>query len=470
MRHDAWLVQRGLPVDEHRVAAHEVPPDLLDAARDVRPAEAGRWRDDATRRDAGRSRGSSRLLWRHGRQAAPERRREELRPPQLPSGHAAAAAVGVGEQPGGDGDALRPGAAAQIDHRAVRVLDKVRARVLVRAVDDRAAQYLHVPRRDGLGEGELGREVQRDANLMRPEVHVGRDDGAAAEIDALAHHVGAEEARLPLEHLLDALRVLLVGLAAASGRVNHRRHTPAHLVPRGEVPIHHSLVRHRAVPVPTARRRRRLPTRRRRVLVGLLLLDAVQRLDRGEDLVEEDILRVVEQLVAHLCRRPEPVGRHDDKFLKEGVGVERWVELAEQLRLGLPQRRHPLARVRRVEEEGLAHLRRAALRRRLVHLHRLCRRLVHLLRLLVVLVLVVVVAALSVIGGHRRRGGGGCRHAPVPRRSARAAHRRQAELLVCREGALRQRADEELATVHLEAARGTTAPRALVRRRPQRAG
>ena len=236
---------------------------------------------------------------------------------------------------------------------------------------------------------------------------------------------GAGAARLSLEHLLDALRVLLVGLAAASGGVNHRRHTQAHLVPRGEVPIHHSLVRHRAVPVPTARR---LPARRRRILVGLLLLDAVQRLDRGEDLVEEDVLRVVEQLVAHLCRRPEPVGRHDDKFLKEGVGVERRVELAEQLRLGLPQRRHPLARIRRVEEEGLAHLRRAALRRRLVHLHRLCRRLVHLLRLLVVLLLVVVVvvAALSAIGGHRRRGGGGRRHAPVPRRSAGAAHWRQA--------------------------------------------
>ena len=44
----------------------------------------------------------------------------------------------------------------------------------------------------------------RKADLVDGEVGIGRDDGAAGEVDPLAHHVHPEDARLSLNQLLEA--------------------------------------------------------------------------------------------------------------------------------------------------------------------------------------------------------------------------------------------------------------------------
>ena len=71
----------------------------------------------------------------------------------------------------------------------------------VRPVDHHLAQLLDVPRGDRLRVGELLGEDVGHADLAGADVRVGRDDGAAREVDALAHHVLAEQAVLLLEQL-----------------------------------------------------------------------------------------------------------------------------------------------------------------------------------------------------------------------------------------------------------------------------
>ncbi len=146
-------------------------------------------------------------------------------------------------------------------------------------------------------------------HLMRGHVGVGRDDGTRREVDALAHHILAEEPLLALEHLLDARRLVLRRRArrAALAAVDEARHRLVQLVPGAQQPL---VRRHLA---PTHAQRRGGGGRRGGVASGALLGRGAELEELrvgGEDLVQPDVLRVLEEAVAHFGGRAEAVGRH----------------------------------------------------------------------------------------------------------------------------------------------------------------
>eukprot|EP00964_Phaeocystis_antarctica_P127394 scaffold91076_cov48-Phaeocystis_antarctica.AAC.1 len=127
-------------------------------------------------------------------------------------------------------------------------------------------------------------------DVVRADVWVGRDDGACGEVDALPHHVRAEEAALALDELLDAGR-LGEGLGAARAAlaaVDEAGHRLAQLVPG-----HQQLLVGRDLAPAHAHDRRRLSTAR-----GVAQLEQLRV--GGEDLAEPDVLRMLEETVAHL--------------------------------------------------------------------------------------------------------------------------------------------------------------------------
>jgi hypothetical protein len=74
----------------------------------------------------------------------------------------------------------------------------------VRPVDDQLAQLLDVPGRHRHAIRQLLGEHLGQADLVDVDVGIGRDDRARGEVHALAHHVHAEQALLPLDQLLEA--------------------------------------------------------------------------------------------------------------------------------------------------------------------------------------------------------------------------------------------------------------------------
>ena len=242
VRHDARLVQRRLAVDQQRVARLEVAPHLL--ARDRR---------ELPRAAARRPRAGAR-----GRPVSGAAARRPPSPPASPPAAAALASevgvpsppslapslpacsaaqrvgmrvgVGVGEEPLRDGEPLLLRLAGEVDHEAARVLHHGGARVDRRAVDDRLPQLGHVPRRDGLGEGEHLGEAVGDADLVRPRLGSG---------EMTERHV--KLTRLPIMFMRKrpCLRSSSCFTPAGSlserlpdlGRVGDRRHGAAQLVP-----------------------------------------------------------------------------------------------------------------------------------------------------------------------------------------------------------------------------------------------
>lgn len=111
------------------------------------------------------------------------------------------------EQLIGDGGARLRVLGPQPHNATIAVLDESgAARIHARAVHDRLAHLVKVERIHRLRVCELAGERLRHADLVRADVHVRRDDRAAGEVDALAHHVLAKQALLLLEHLFKTVR------------------------------------------------------------------------------------------------------------------------------------------------------------------------------------------------------------------------------------------------------------------------
>eukprot|EP00968_Pinguiococcus_pyrenoidosus_P006782 scaffold447_cov307-Pinguiococcus_pyrenoidosus.AAC.62 len=146
--HDAWLMQRGLPIHQHHVPADDVPVHSL-----------ARLRQETSRQCVP-------LLFRHP---------PEVHPPPL------------------------------------RHLDEVGPRMPRAAPLDDLAQPRHVPRSDPLGVDQGRCKPLRNANLCGPNVRVRGDHRPARMIHALAHHVLPKQPFLPLQQLPYADRLIVDG-------------------------------------------------------------------------------------------------------------------------------------------------------------------------------------------------------------------------------------------------------------------
>lgn len=74
-------------------------------------------------------------------------------------------------------------------------------RIATTTTTHHALQPRQVERRHALRERQYLRDVNRHADAVDGQVGVGRDDGAAAEVHALAGQVASEAALLALESL-----------------------------------------------------------------------------------------------------------------------------------------------------------------------------------------------------------------------------------------------------------------------------
>mmetsp|Transcript_14556 Transcript_14556/g.60740 ORF Transcript_14556/g.60740 Transcript_14556/m.60740 type:complete len:590 (+) Transcript_14556:2824-4593(+) len=114
--------------------------------------------------------------------------------------------------------------AREVDRVALGVLNDRCTRVVARTIDDSSAQVLCVMRADPLWVREALRDVHGHADLVGRNQGIGRNDRARGKVDALAHHVFAEEALLLLEHLPHARALRAVA-------VQHGAHCDLQLLP-----------------------------------------------------------------------------------------------------------------------------------------------------------------------------------------------------------------------------------------------
>ena len=279
VRHDAGLVQRRLAIDQQHVAVAKMTVHLL------------RQRSSSAARRRRRRRRRFRAL--RALTAFP------AGDPRRCRGRRAGGGGGRGEERFRDCGSTLSGEPVEVNHSSSFVLDGVGAGVHLRSVLHKLAHELDVVRGNMLGEGELGGEHGRDANLGGSDVGIGHDDGARGVIDALAHHVHAKQTLLLLELLTDADAAGVATLRLAA--VDELVHAPL----EGEPGAHGALRAHL----------RRLGNRR-----GLAekLGERQVRLDDG---VEVCVLRVLEHHVPHARGRTQATRSHQYRLHEEPRGV-----------------------------------------------------------------------------------------------------------------------------------------------------
>mmetsp|Transcript_27193 Transcript_27193/g.55660 ORF Transcript_27193/g.55660 Transcript_27193/m.55660 type:complete len:262 (-) Transcript_27193:68-853(-) len=164
VRHHGGLVQRRLPVHDHHVPVHEVPPHRLPLPRD---------------------------------------------------------------QAFGDGLSTARIHSLQIHHDPVGVPHPVCSRVGVRAPLHQHPHRCHVVHRHVLRPRQGLCKAQRQPDLRGPHVQVGADHGAARVIHTLPHHVHAKQPLFPLQKLPDSVGGGVLSVHAPTGSFR-RVHEPIH--------------------------------------------------------------------------------------------------------------------------------------------------------------------------------------------------------------------------------------------------